>query len=76
MRMEKPFELGHLVLKNNGLAIDTLIDKGCLHNQPPIYVHADEHLPVVVWYNPVGIDAAGNLIFYDDVYGKFSWLKK
>jgi murein L,D-transpeptidase YcbB/YkuD len=71
MRMEKPMQLGHLILKNNRIAIDTLEQKGCLRNQSPINVHADVHMPVVVWYNPVGIDSAGRVLFYEDVYGKF-----
>ncbi|MEP7254676.1 MAG: L,D-transpeptidase family protein, partial [Ferruginibacter sp.] len=71
MRMEKPMDLGHLVLKNNVIAIDTLEQKGCLLNQAPIIVHADEHMPVIVWYNPAGIDKNGRLLFYEDVYGKF-----
>lgn len=76
MRMEKPMELGHLVLKNNHIAIDTLDQKGCLRNQSPIAVHADEHMPVIVWYNPVGIDSAGRVVFYEDVYDKFNWIGK
>ncbi|MGZ8524220.1 MAG: L,D-transpeptidase family protein [Chitinophagaceae bacterium] len=76
MRMEKPMELGHLVLKNNRIAIDTLEQKGCLRNQSPIVVHADEHIPVIVWYNPVGINSAGQLLFYEDVYNKFDWWRK
>ncbi len=75
MRMEKPMELGHLVLKNNAIAIDTLEQKGCLRNQAPIIVHADEHMPVIVWYNPVGIDSTGRVLFYEDVYGKFNSMK-
>lgn len=75
MRMEKPFKLGHLVLKNNFIAIDTLSQKGCLKNQAPITVHANEHMPVLVWYNPVGIDSAGRVLFYEDVYGKFEHLQ-
>jgi L,D-transpeptidase YcbB len=71
MRMEKPMELGHLVLKNNPKAIDTLEQKGCLRNQSPIYVKADVQMPVVVWYNPAGIGNTGRLVFYRDVYGKF-----
>ena len=73
MRMEKPMEIGHLVLKNNPLAIDTLEQKGCLRNQSPIRVPADEQIPIIVWYNPVGIDSTGRLVFYEDVYGKFNW---
>jgi L,D-transpeptidase YcbB len=71
MRMEKPMELGHLVLKNNFIAIDTLEQKGCLRNQAPISVHADVHMPVLVWYNPVGIDSVGRVLFFEDVYEKF-----
>jgi L,D-transpeptidase YcbB len=76
MRMEKPMELGHLVLKNNAVAIDTLEQKGCLANQAPITVHADEHMPVIVWYNPAGVDGEGRLVFFEDVYRKFDWMKK
>ncbi len=75
MRMEKPMELGHLVVKNNMIAIDTLSQKGCLQNQAPIKVHADVHMPVLVWYNPVGIDEAGRVLFFEDVYGKFLDMK-
>jgi L,D-transpeptidase YcbB len=75
MRMEKPMEMGHLVLKNNQIAIDTLEQKGCLRNQKPISVQADEHIPVIVWYNPAGIDAAGRVLFFEDIYGKFEWMK-
>jgi murein L,D-transpeptidase YcbB/YkuD len=73
MRMERPMDIGHLVLKNNNQAIDTLEQKGCLLNKSPITVKADEKIPVIVWYNPAGIDSLGHLIFYKDVYGKFKW---
>lgn len=75
MRMEKPMEMGHLVLKNNKVAIDTLEQQGCLRNISPITVHADEHMPVIVWYNPAGIDSTGRVLFFEDVYGKFNWMK-
>lgn len=71
MRMEKPMELGHLVLKNNQIAIDTLTEKGCIYNQSPITVKADIKMPVVVWYNPAGTDSTGRVIWYDDPYKKF-----
>jgi hypothetical protein len=72
--MEKPMEIGHLVLKDNFIAIDTLEQKGCLINQSPITVNADVHMPVIVWYNPVSVDiATGRVIFYEDVYNKFDW---
>jgi len=75
MRMEKPMELGHLVLKNNAIAIDTLEQKGCLRNLSPIRVTADEHMRVIVWYNPAGIDSTGRVLFYEDAYEKFDWMK-
>ncbi len=75
MRMEKPMEMGHMVLKNNAIAIDTLEQKGCLRNQSPVVVKADINMPVIVWYNPAGIDSAGHLLFYEDVYEKFRWMK-
>lgn len=76
MRMEKPMELGHLVLKNNSIAIDTLEEKGCLRNQAPVIVPADAPLPVIVWYNPAGVDSTGRIVFYEDVYKKFTWSVK
>jgi murein L,D-transpeptidase YcbB/YkuD len=72
MRMEKPVELGHLVLKDNAIAIDTLTEKGCLRNQSPVIVAADEKLAVVVWYNPVSVDKTGRVVFYEDIYRKFN----
>ncbi len=75
MRMQKPMELGHLVLKNNAIAIDTLEQKGCLRNQSPVTVHADVHMPVIVWYNLAGIDSTGRVLFFEDVYGKFEWMR-
>jgi L,D-transpeptidase YcbB len=71
MRMQKPMEIGHLVLRNNQLAIDTLEQKGCLRNQAPIHVKATDPMPVIVWYNPAGIDSTGRVLFFEDVYGKF-----
>jgi L,D-transpeptidase YcbB len=76
MRLQNPMGLGHLVLKNNGIAIDTLSQKGCLRNQAPITVQAPEHLPVIVWYNPAGVDSTGRVLFFEDVYQKFEWTKK
>ena len=75
MRMEKPIELGHLILKNNQIAIDTLTEKGCLNNQSPITVTADVKMPVIVWYNPAGVDSTGTVLFFEDVYQKFNWMK-
>jgi murein L,D-transpeptidase YcbB/YkuD len=76
MRMEKPMELGHLLLKNNLIAIDSLEQKGCLRNQSPVTVPVSDKLPVIIWYNPAGVDSAGRVVFFEDVYNKFSGFKK
>jgi murein L,D-transpeptidase YcbB/YkuD len=75
MRMENPMQLGHLILKNNPIAIDTLEEKGCLLHQSPVTVAADVPMPIIVWYNPAGIDSAGRVIYYGDIYKKFKWIK-
>ena len=75
MRMEKPMELGHLVLNNNHLAIDTLTEAGCLKNQSPITVPADVKMPVIVWYNTSGVDSSGHVVFFEDVYKRKNWSK-
>jgi murein L,D-transpeptidase YcbB/YkuD len=75
MRMEKPMELGHLLMKNNLIAIDTLEQKGCLRNQTPITVPVSDKLPVIIWYNPAGIDSMGRVLFFEDVYKKFRGIK-
>lgn len=70
MRMEKPFDMARLVLKNNLQAIDTL-DKTCLNNHLPVHVPADEQIAVLVWYNPAGINSSGRIQFYEDIYKQF-----
>ncbi len=75
MRMDKPMELGRLVLAKNRIAIDTLEQKGCLRNQAPISVPAQIQFPVIVWYNPAGIDSTGRILFFEDIYEKFGWMK-
>lgn len=75
MRMEKPIELAHMILPNNSIAIDTLTQKGCLLNQSPIIVPADRKTSLVVWYNPVGIDSNGRILFFEDIYEKFNGMK-
>ncbi len=72
MRMELPMEMGHLLLKYNSIAIDTLEEKGCLLNQAPVKVPVDELVPVIVWYNPAGTDSTGRVLYFEDIYGKFA----
>ena len=68
MRMEKPTEIGKIILGSNHLAIDTLIEKGCLLNKSPIWVNAEIKSPLIVWYNLAGIDKFGKVVFYENIY--------
>jgi len=70
MRVEKATDLARLVLKNNMIAIDTLEEKGCLYNQAPVVVPADEIIPVFVLYNTAWVDSAGRGSFSEDIYRK------
>jgi murein L,D-transpeptidase YcbB/YkuD len=72
MRLQKAEEVGHYVLKNNAIAIDTLTEKGCLKNQSPITVAATEAIPIFMLYQTAWIDSAGTVKFYKDIYDKFS----
>jgi murein L,D-transpeptidase YcbB/YkuD len=70
MRVKKAMELAHFVLKNNTIAIDTLEEKGCLYNQSPVVVPADEIIPVFVLYNTAWVDSSGRVSFSEDIYRK------
>ncbi len=74
MRVEKAIELAHLILKNNAVAIDTLTEKGCLLNQSPITVHADEPMQLFVIYTTAWY-YEGEVKFFEDVYDKMNFLK-
>jgi murein L,D-transpeptidase YcbB/YkuD len=76
MRVQKAMELAHIVLKNNSIALDTLEDKGCLRNKAPVIVPADQQLPVFVIYSTVWIDANAQITFNEDIYRKFSALRR
>jgi murein L,D-transpeptidase YcbB/YkuD len=72
MRLQKAVEVGHYVLKDNSIAIDTLTEKGCLKNQAPITVGAAEEIPVFVLYQTAWFDSEDKVRFYKDIYEKFS----
>lgn len=76
MRLEKAMELGRYILKENSVAIDTLTAKGCLKNQTPIIVPAEENIPVFVLYHTAWIDGGAVVKFYEDVYDRLSFGKK
>lgn len=70
MRVQKAMELAHIILKDNSIVLDTLEDKGCLRNQSPVTVNADQQIPVFVIYSTAWTDGNGRVIFNEDVYGK------
>jgi murein L,D-transpeptidase YcbB/YkuD len=70
IRVEKAIDLAHFLLKENSIAIDTLIEKGCLHQQAPIPIPISDHIPVFVLYNTAWPDSAGTVQFNEDVYRK------
>lgn len=74
MRLGNPKELARLVLGDNAIVIDTLCET-CLLDQKPTMVPVKESLPVIVWYNPAGLDEAGRLVYYEDIYKKFPWMR-
>lgn len=69
MRMEQPIDLVMRLLNNKWPAgLDTSV---CLEDQKPVIIPVSVQMPVVVWYNPAGIDEQGRIIFYEDVYRKW-----
>ncbi len=72
MRVERAFEVARYVLKNHSVAIDTLVQKGCLKNQSPVVIRASEIIPVFVLYHTAWADSAATVRFYPDVYKKVS----
>lgn len=76
MRVDRAMELAHLLLKGNTIAVDTLEDKGCLRNQRPVIVPTSSQIPVFVLYNTAWIDSSGAVSFNEDIYNRFSYLRK
>lgn len=72
IRVEKAIELARLLLRDRSPIMDSLIDKGCLPDQDPIVLPAEEKMPVFVLYNTAWVDAAANVQFYADIYARFS----
>lgn len=69
MRMEQPVDLVRLLLNNQWPAsLDTSV---CLEDQKPVIIPAAVRMPVIVTYNPAGLDSHGNVVFYEDVYKKW-----
>jgi murein L,D-transpeptidase YcbB/YkuD len=70
MRMEKPIEMGRLLLANNLKAIDTLDLTKCDLNLQPIFIPVTIRTPLIVWYSQVDFDSNNNLLFYKNVYNR------
>jgi murein L,D-transpeptidase YcbB/YkuD len=70
MRMEKPIEMGRLLLANNLKAIDTLDLTKCDLNLQPIFIPVTIKTPLIVWYSQVDFDSNNNLLFYKNVYNR------
>lgn len=70
MRMEKPVEMGRLLLEDNLAAIDSIDLTKCYLNPKPIYIPVTTKTPLVVWYSRVDFDSNNNLLFYKNVYNR------
>lgn len=70
MRVEMYQDVAHMLLGRNSVAIDTLIEKGCLDQQSPIVLEAENPLPVMVIYATVWYAVDGSVKFYEDIYEK------
>ena len=70
MRMEKPIEMGRLLLSNNLKAMDTLDLTKCDLNLKPLFFPVTIKTPLIVWYSQVDFDSNNNLMFYKNVYNR------
>ena len=70
MRMEKPIEMGRLLLENNIAAIDSIDFTKCYLNPKPIFIPVTSKIPLVVWYSRVDFDSNNNLLIYKNVYNR------
>lgn len=65
IRLERPLELGLLLLGNK---LDTAYLRKCLRGQQPVSIWLDKPVPVFVVYLTAGVDGAGGIAWYKDVY--------
>jgi lipoprotein-anchoring transpeptidase ErfK/SrfK len=70
MRMEKPIEMGRLLLKDKVTEIDTMDLTTCHLNLKPTNILVSTKTPLVVWYNLVDFDSNNKLMFYKNVYNR------
>lgn len=65
VRLEKPIELGNLVLNNK---LDTSFLQSCYKQQLPVPVDLINPVPVFVIYSLTDVDPANRIKYYKDVY--------
>lgn len=65
IRLERPIALGKALLP---AGLDTAYLLSCYRDQRPVPVPLAKPVPVFVLYNTVGLDGAGGLAWYKDVY--------
>lgn len=70
IRLEKPFELGKMLLNGSSIALDTLNPKTKQVDVKPIYLTVKRTVPIIVWYSTVDFTSDGKFQFYEDVYGR------
>jgi hypothetical protein len=67
VRVQKPVELANFVLGKQ--TFDAGFMNRCLIDQKPQTLSIPKRFPVFITYNIADVDAAGQLHFYNDVYG-------
>ncbi len=70
IRLEKPLELGKLLLNGNAIALDTLNPNTKQVDVPPIYLKVKRNIPIIIWYSTVDFTAEGKVRILEDVYGR------
>jgi len=68
MRVEKAMDLARLIAKDQVGSINRMEEEGCLKNQQPVILKADDAMNVFVIYSVAWYDSIGNIIFFDDPY--------
>lgn len=70
MRMEKPIEMGRLLLSDKLSAIDSIDLTKCYLNPKPTFIPTSNKIPLVVWYSQVDFDSNNNLFYYKNIYNR------
>jgi murein L,D-transpeptidase YcbB/YkuD len=70
IRVERAMELAQFLLRENSIAVDTLVRNPCKLNEPPEYVLLKEPVNVFIVYSRAWPLENGELSFYDNIYHK------